>query len=134
MEAIVATSSQAAPAYVGARRTATVHAAKLTNFYPLYDAANDQVDRVLPVRRTIFQRVLPRYELSTSETRDEGLGPTFIEIPDWESPAAATPAVGQERALSGAARAAAAALRDSPPMRPQAPLPAGQGQRIDIFV
>jgi len=134
MEAIAATSGQAAPAYVGARRTATVHAARLTNFYPLYDGANDQVDRVLPVRRTIFQRVLPRYELSTSETRDQGLGPTFIEIPDWESPEASSPAVGQERALLGADRAAAAALRESLPMRPRAPLPTGQGQRIDILV
>ena len=134
MEAIAATSGQAAPAYVGARRTATVHAARLTNFYPLYDGANDQVDRVLPVRRTIFQRIFPRYELSTSETRDQGLGPSFIEIPDWESPAAGTPAVGQERALSGTDRAAPAALLESPPMRPRAPLPAGQGQRIDILV
>ena len=53
----------------------------LTNFYPSYDRANDQVDRVVPVRRTIFQRVISRYRLSTSETRDEELGPAFIDVP-----------------------------------------------------
>jgi hypothetical protein len=51
----------------------------LTNFYPLYGDANDQVDRVTAVNRTLFQRVIPRYELSTSDTRDSGLGPEFIE-------------------------------------------------------
>ena len=49
----------------------------LTNFYPQYDGANDQVDRVTAVRAVRFQRILPRYQLSTSETRDEGVGPTF---------------------------------------------------------
>ena len=53
----------------------------LTNFYPLYGGANDQVDPVLPVRRVFFQRVIPRYRLSTSETRDEGLGPDFVYAP-----------------------------------------------------
>jgi hypothetical protein len=56
-------------------------ASVLTNFYPTYGPANDQVDPVLPVRRTIFQRVVPRYRLSTSETRDEGVGPLFNQIP-----------------------------------------------------
>ena len=53
----------------------------LTNFYPLYDGANDQVDPVTSVRRVFFQRVIPRYRLSTSETRDEGLGPDFVYAP-----------------------------------------------------
>lgn len=58
---------------------------RLTTFYPLYGAENDQVDRVLRVQPVEFQRVMPRYELSTSETRDRGLGPMFAGIP--ESPA-----------------------------------------------
>jgi hypothetical protein len=53
----------------------------LTNFYPEYDGANDQVDPVLPVRSARFQRVVPRYRLSTSETRDQGTGPAFISVP-----------------------------------------------------
>jgi len=50
------------------------------NFYPLYDGANDQVDAVLPIRPVLFQKVLPRYRLSTSETRDQGVGPLFTEV------------------------------------------------------
>jgi hypothetical protein len=51
-----------------------------TNFYPAYDGANDQVDRITPVARIRFQRVLPRYRLSTSETRDLGLGPALESL------------------------------------------------------
>ncbi|NBC30648.1 MAG: hypothetical protein GVY29_11750 [Spirochaetes bacterium] len=121
-----------------------MHGARLTNFYPLYDGANDQVDRVLPVRRAIFQRILPRYELSTSETRDEGVGPNFIETADWEPPGAPSPgaARGSVAAPSGVAApeeqaptvAPTAALLETPVMRPRAPLPAGQGLRVDILV
>lgn len=57
----------------------------LTNFYPLYDGANDQVDPVTAVRRVFFQQVIPRYRLSTSETRDQGLGPDFIYAPVRDS-------------------------------------------------
>ena len=49
----------------------------LTNFYPRYGAANDQVDRILEVHPIYFQRIIPRYRLSTSETRDLGVGPMF---------------------------------------------------------
>ena len=48
-----------------------------TNFYPRYGAANDQVDPIIRVQPIQFQRVVPRYRLSTSETRDQGLGPIF---------------------------------------------------------
>ena len=48
-----------------------------TNFYPRYGAANDQVDRILAIHPIYFQRVIPRYRLSTSETRDLGVGPVF---------------------------------------------------------
>jgi hypothetical protein len=118
-------------AYVARRRSAHMEAARLTNFYPLYDGANDQVDRVSPVRRTIFQRVIPRYELSTSETRDEGVGPTFIEVPSMTSDGstqAADPIV--PRTTDEA---------NPPDMRPPgplsaAPLPPWMGRRIDLFV
>ena len=75
----------------------------LTNFYPLYDGANDQVDPVIPVRRAFFQRVIPRYRLSTSETRDEGLGPDFIYAPAYppSGPAARHAAAGREPASPG---------------------------------
>ena len=56
-----------------------------TNFYPLYDEANDQVDRVSSIRAVAFQRVLPRYRLSTSETRDQGTGPGIEEIPVFQT-------------------------------------------------
>lgn len=68
-------------ALVGRRLPPATSRPVLTNFYPLYDGDNDQVDPVTAVRRTIFQRVIPRYRLSTSETRDEGLGPDFIYAP-----------------------------------------------------
>lgn len=58
-----------------------VGAPLLTNFYPRYNAANDQVDPIIRVQPVAFQRVIPRYDLSTSETRDTGLGPAFIANP-----------------------------------------------------
>lgn len=51
-----------------------------TTFYPNYKLGYDYVSRVLPVQRVAFQRVLPRYYLSTSLTRDTGLGPFFEKI------------------------------------------------------
>jgi hypothetical protein len=133
-------------------RRAQAHAIPaLTNFYPTYDGANDQVDRVLPVRRTMFQRVIPRYRLSTSETRDQGLGPSFIyseyEPPgprsarrdrgpgDEQGPEVAavssTDAGSGTRAAAGVAGAPGAAL-PAPSSRP-APLPAGRGVFVDLF-
>jgi hypothetical protein len=89
--------------------------AALTNFYPTYDGQNDQVDRVSPVRRAVFQRVIPRYRLSTSETRDEGVGPAFISIDrKTEAPEAIRPKGTQEA------------------FRP-APLPHGSGSLVDQF-
>ncbi|NBC29999.1 MAG: hypothetical protein GVY29_08400 [Spirochaetes bacterium] len=116
----------ASPAYVAARRPTTVSIARLTNFYPLYDAANDQVDRIVPVRRTIFQRIIPRYELSTSETRDQGLGPAFIEIPSFSY------SIGEPQASTRPTTAATAAAPGAIPSRPS-PLPDGVGRRIDLW-
>ena len=64
------------PVYGPRQPAITTHILK-TNFYPRYGAANDQVDPVLGVYPIYFQRVIPRYRLSTSETRDLGVGPIF---------------------------------------------------------
>lgn len=58
-----------------------------TNFYPTYvDGNKDRVTPVAAARRTDFQRVIPRYGLSMSETRNEGTGPNFLEV-EYEVPA-----------------------------------------------
>jgi len=72
---------EAAQPQVQSRATPYQNPLRYTNFYPLYDGANDQVDPVLRVQPVQFQRVLPRYRLSTSETRDLGVGPAFTEVP-----------------------------------------------------
>jgi hypothetical protein len=71
----------AAQPQVQRRTTSYRNPLRYTNFYPLYNGANDQVDPVLRVQPVQFQRVLPRYRLSTSETRDQGVGPMFTEVP-----------------------------------------------------
>ena len=51
-----------------------------TNFYPTYVDGNK--DKVTPTAATFitqFQTVIPRYNLSMTETRNEGTGPTFLE-------------------------------------------------------
>ncbi len=51
-----------------------------TNFYPTYVDGN--LDKVTPAAATYstqFQTVIPRYDLSMSETRNAGTGPTFLE-------------------------------------------------------
>lgn len=52
-----------------------------TIFYPRYTSGLDYVSYVSPVERVAFQKVLPRYRLSSSQTRDTGLGPFFEKIP-----------------------------------------------------
>lgn len=51
-----------------------------TRFYPQYTSGLDYVSYVSPVERVAFQKVLPRYMLSTSQTRDTGLGPLLERI------------------------------------------------------
>ena len=63
------------------RNTHAGSAARLTNFYPRYNGANDQVDRITGIYPVSFQRIVPRYRLSTSETRDLGTGPAFDTVP-----------------------------------------------------
>jgi hypothetical protein len=51
-----------------------------TNFYPTYvDGKLDKVTPTAAVFSTQFQTVIPRYNLSMSETRNAGTGPTFLE-------------------------------------------------------
>ena len=52
-----------------------------TNFYPTYvDGNKDKVTPTAATYKTQFQTVIPRYNLSMTETRNEGTGPTFLEI------------------------------------------------------
>ncbi|MBC8259226.1 MAG: hypothetical protein H8E38_09435 [SAR324 cluster bacterium] len=51
-----------------------------TNFYPTYVDGNlDKVTPAAATHGTQFQTVIPRYNLSMSETRNAGTGPTFLE-------------------------------------------------------
>jgi hypothetical protein len=61
-----------------------------TNFYPTYVDGN--LDKVTPTAATYstqFQTVIPRYDLSMSETRNSGTGPTFLEI-SYQPPSKST--------------------------------------------
>jgi len=51
-----------------------------TNFYPTYvDGNKDKVTPTAATFTTQFQTIIPRYNLSMTETRNEGTGPTFLE-------------------------------------------------------
>ena len=51
-----------------------------TNFYPTYvDGNKDKVTPPAATFTTQFQKIIPRYNLSMTETRNEGTGPTFLE-------------------------------------------------------
>ena len=51
-----------------------------TNFYPTYvDGNKDKVTPTAATFTTQFQTVIPRYNLSMTETRNAGTGPTFLE-------------------------------------------------------
>ena len=51
-----------------------------TTFHPQYGDGRDTVVPILPTRPIQFQTVIPRYRLSASETRDQGVGPFFEEV------------------------------------------------------
>lgn len=107
--------------FVGPSRSAGIgYRPVLTNFYPGYDGANDQVDRITPLFPVAFQRVIPRYRLSTSETRDLGTGPGFIYAPGPVD--STTP----RRPLQSESGAPAGGYR-------QAPLESYKGTRIDFL-
>ena len=51
-----------------------------TNFYPTYvDGNKDKGTPTAATFKTQFQPVIPRYNLSMTETRNDGTGPTFLE-------------------------------------------------------
>ena len=51
-----------------------------TNFYPTYvDGNKDKVTPTAATFTTQFQTVIPRYNLSMTDTRNEGTGPIFLE-------------------------------------------------------
>jgi len=54
---------------------------RVTTFYPQYGEGRDVVEAIRPVYVTQFQQVIPRYNLSATDTRDDGVGPTFEEVP-----------------------------------------------------
>ena len=79
-----------------------------TNFYPTYVDGNlDKVTPAAATHSTQFQTVIPRYDLSMSETRNAGTGPTFLETdyqpptknPDPEKKSTYTPPESSERKL-----------------------------------
>lgn len=57
----------------------------ISNFYPGYGDGNGdgRLDRVEPIAAVSMQRILPRYDLSSSRTRTSGLGPALIEGPGF---------------------------------------------------
>jgi len=79
-----------------------------TNFYPTYVDGNlDKVTPAAATHSTQFQTVIPRYDLSMSETRNAGTGPTFLETAyqppfensDPEKQSTGTPTESSERKL-----------------------------------
>lgn len=53
---------------------------RVTTFYPQYGEGRDRVEPVKRVHPTMFQQVIPRYNLSATDTRDDGVGPMFEEV------------------------------------------------------
>ncbi len=63
------------------RRTIDWFSRSVTTFYPQYTGAGrDKVEAVRSVRPTRFQEVFARYNLSATETRDEGVGPMMEDV------------------------------------------------------
>ncbi len=65
----------------GTRRRASFWTYPITNFYPGYGDSDGRLDRIEPIAAVSMQRILPRYDLSTSRTRTTGLGPALLEGP-----------------------------------------------------
>ena len=69
------------------RKTSRKRLKGTTNFYPKYvDGSLDKVTPATATYRTEFQTIIPRYNLSMSETRNYGTGPTFLET-EYQPPA-----------------------------------------------
>lgn len=65
----------------GRRRRRQRYSYPISNFYPRYKDGSGRVDRIEPVSTVQMQRVLPRYDFSTAQTRTSGLGPPLIDSP-----------------------------------------------------
>ncbi|TVQ27243.1 MAG: hypothetical protein EA383_03070 [Spirochaetaceae bacterium] len=63
------------------RRRASFWTYPISNFYPGYGDSDGRLERIEPISAVSMQRILPRYDLSTSRTRTTGLGPALIETP-----------------------------------------------------
>jgi hypothetical protein len=48
-----------------------------TNFYNSNVSGDDRVDAICPIGSAFFQTIIPNYDLSTDETRDQGYGPAL---------------------------------------------------------
>lgn len=124
-----------------ARSAGSIRFIRQTGFYPLYDGENDQVDPVGPVRRARFQRIVPRYRLSASETNDTGLGPPFYELPVYSPPGRGHAAQQPASAAGPTAATRAAASRElqpspqvhSPGDAAQPPLEPWRGTSVDFY-
>lgn len=65
----------------GRRRRRQRYSYPISNFYPRYKDGSGRVDRIEPISTVQMQRVLPRYDFSTAQTRSSGLGPPLIDSP-----------------------------------------------------
>lgn len=63
------------------RRRRRSYSYPISNFYPRYKDGSGRVDRIEPISTVQMQRVLPRYDFSTAQTRTSGLGPPLIDSP-----------------------------------------------------
>jgi hypothetical protein len=105
------------------KENASAATLRYTNFYPRYGSADDQVDPVIAVVPVRFQRTEPRYRLSTSETRNQGVGPAFIEVPS-------APGAGEfagSAASTGIERRAAATVASPHLLEPW------KGRQVDLY-
>ncbi len=125
--------------FVARRPAGAIRFVTTTGFYPQYDPANDQVDRISPIATTRFQRVIPRYRLSASETADTGLGPALESIPVYTT----TPRTSRNPERADAPRSVDLQNRSGERGRPTvavqprtplpAPLPEGAGTLVDVY-
>jgi len=53
---------------------------RVTTFYPQYGEGRDRVEPIKRIHTVKFQQVIPRYNLSATNTRDDGVGPMFEEV------------------------------------------------------
>jgi len=79
------------------------HLEGVTNFYPKYDSTKDRVFPVHQITPPIFQSIIPHYQLSMSETRDMGTGPTFLEV-EYPGPAYRRIRAGEKREIQANAK------------------------------